>query len=377
MISIWEKEAFFAPQDVVIVGSGFAGLWSAFFLKKRYPKLQVTILDRGRVPAGASTRNAGFACFGSVSEVVYDIQTMGLDKTLALVEMRYKGLERIQKYFDEAVIDFEMSGGYELFDHSANALTANLGENIAYLNSLLREITGSKNTYKSIPGKIEKFGFAGVRHLVKNNFEGTLHSGKLVRALLHRVQSMGVAVYHGVAVKTFQEDNGGIAVITEDLPPFRTRQVLVCTNAFAKELLPQASVIPARGQVLLTSPIEGLPWKGSFHFDEGFYYFRNLGKRVLLGGARNKDFDNEQTFSMTTSEFIQSELERFLSEVILPNHKERYTIDMRWSGIMGMGADKMPLVQEVQPNVFCLVGLGGMGVALAPVVGQMAAEMLG
>lgn len=377
MISIWEKEAFFAPQDVVVVGGGFAGLWSAFFLKKNYPKLQVTVLDRGRVPAGASTRNAGFACFGSVSELVYDIQTMGVEKTLSLVEMRYKGLERIRKYFEESAIDFELSGGFELFDHSATAVTANLDENIAYLNSLLREITDSKNTYKSIPGKIEKFGFAGITHLVKNNFEGTLHSGKLVRALMHRVQAMGVAVYRGVSVQSIREESAGIAVISEDLPPFPTRQVLICTNAFAKELLPRSSVIPARGQVLLTSPIEGLPWKGSFHFDEGFYYFRNLGNRVLLGGARNKDVENEQTFSMTTSEFIQAELERFLSEVILPHHKGRYTIDMRWSGIMGMGADKMPVVEEVQPNVFCLVGLGGMGVALAPVVGQIASEMLG
>lgn len=377
MISIWEKEAFFAPQDVVIVGGGFAGLWSAFFLKKNHPKLQVTVLDRGRIPAGASTRNAGFACFGSVSEVVYDIRTMGVDKTLALVNMRYKGLERIQKYFDEGAIDFELSGGYELFDPAATSITANLDDNIAYLNSLLREVTGSKNTYKSIPGKIEKFGFAGITHLVKNNFEGTLHSGKLVRALLHRVQAMGVSVYHGVSVKNFNTDGSGVAVVTDDLPPFPTRQVLVCTNAFAKELLPQASVIPARGQVLLTSPIESLPWKGSFHYDEGFYYFRNLGNRVLLGGARNKDIDNEQTFSMTTTDFIQAELERFLSEVILPHHKNRYTIDMRWSGIMGMGADKMPVVEEVQPNIFCLVGLGGMGVALAPVAGQMAAEMLG
>lgn len=377
MISIWEKEAFFAPQDVVIVGGGFAGLWSAFFLKKNHPKLQVTVLDRGRIPAGASTRNAGFACFGSVSEVVYDIRTMGVDKTLALVNMRYKGLERIQKYFDEGAIDFELSGGYELFDPAATSITANLDDNIAYLNSLLREVTGSKNTYKSIPGKIEKFGFAGITHLVKNNFEGTLHSGKLVRALLHRVQAMGVSVYHGVSVKNFNTDGSGVAVVTDDLPPFPTRQVLVCTNAFAKELLPQASVIPARGQVLLTSPIESLPWKGSFHYDEGFYYFRKLGNRVLLGGARNKDIDNEQTFSMTTTDFIQAELERFLSEVILPHHKNRYTIDMRWSGIMGMGADKMPVVEEVQPNIFCLVGLGGMGVALAPIAGQMAAEMLG
>ena len=100
MISIWEKETFFAPQDIIIVGSGFVGLWSAFYLKKKHPELKITIIDRGIIPAGASTRNAGFACFGSLSELIYDIKTMGVDKTLSLVEMRYKGLERIQKHFD-------------------------------------------------------------------------------------------------------------------------------------------------------------------------------------------------------------------------------------------------------------------------------------
>ena len=60
-ISIWEKETFFTHQDVIIAGSGFVGLWSAFYLKKQHPKLKITIVDRGIIPTVASTRNAGFA----------------------------------------------------------------------------------------------------------------------------------------------------------------------------------------------------------------------------------------------------------------------------------------------------------------------------
>src|SRR5215216_7089572 len=99
MISIWEKESFFAPQDIIIVGNGFAGLWSAFYLKKKNPNLKITIIDRGVIPTGASTRNAGFACFGSLGELIHDSEQMGTDKMLELVEMRFHGLERIQKYF--------------------------------------------------------------------------------------------------------------------------------------------------------------------------------------------------------------------------------------------------------------------------------------
>lgn len=74
MVSVWEKETFFAPQDIIIAGSGFVGLWSAFYLKKRNPKLKITIRDKGIIPTGASTRNAGFACFGSLTELLADEQ---------------------------------------------------------------------------------------------------------------------------------------------------------------------------------------------------------------------------------------------------------------------------------------------------------------
>src|SRR5690349_24183856 len=96
-ISLWEKESFYSQADVIIAGSGFVGLWSAYYLKKKHPKLRITIIDRGVIPTGASTRNAGFACFGSVTELVKDTAMMGEEKMLWLVEMRYRGLEKIKK----------------------------------------------------------------------------------------------------------------------------------------------------------------------------------------------------------------------------------------------------------------------------------------
>jgi glycine/D-amino acid oxidase-like deaminating enzyme len=95
-----------------------------------------------------------------------------------------------------------------------------------------------------------------------------------------------------------------------------------------------------------------------------------------LGGARNKAFAEEETTDTDTTDFIQNELERFLDEIVLPSQKNKYIIEYRWSGIMGMNADKIPFVKEVKKNVFCVVGLGGMGVAVAPVLGNVAAKML-
>lgn len=376
MISIWEKETFFAPYDVVIAGSGFVGLWSALHLKKKKPKLRVCIVDRGAIPTGASTRNAGFACFGSVSELIRDAQTMGTDKMLQLVEMRFKGMRRIQKYFEDSEIDFQLSGGYELYDEKDLITTDQLKGNIDYLNTLLKPITDIKQTFKLADEELSAIGFGQTKHLVRNVLEGVLHSGKLVQSLLSSVQAMGVTIFNATEIKGFERNGNYIELKTNHHFSLSASQLLVCTNAFAKDLLPTLDIVPARGQVVLTSPITGLPWEGSFHSDEGFYYFRNLGNRVLLGGARNKAFAAEETTQMDTSEFIQAELERYLAEVVLPQYAGNYVIEHRWSGIMAMGREKMPVLQEVQPGIFCAVRMSGMGVALAPIVGQTMAKML-
>jgi hypothetical protein len=58
--------------------------------------------------------------------------------------------------------------------------------------------------------------------------------------------------------------------------------------------------------------------KGTFHLDRGYYYFRNIGNRILLGGGRNLNFDEENTTEFAQTEIVQNKLE-LLKEVILPN----------------------------------------------------------
>jgi len=376
--SLWEKESFFAPKDIIIVGSGFVGLWSAYYLKKANPALSVCIVERGTIPTGASTRNAGFACFGSVTELVADAARMGEDKMMSLVEMRHKGLKRIRKVFADKEISYEESGGYELIDEGRNPDINALRSNIDWLNRKLKKLIKKDKVFHLEDGLIDEFGFSGIRHIIKNRLEGQLHPGKLCQSLLRLIQSMGVTLLNGVEIKGMEKINDNLILQTDQSFYLSTRQLLVSTNAFAKQLLPGVDIEPARGQVLVTSPIRDIRFKGSFHFDEGFYYFRNLGERILLGGARNTAFEQEHTADFSTSEAIQGNLEKFLKEVILPDPRSPFTIDFRWSGIMGIGGEKMPLTMEVEPGIFCAVRMSGMGVALAPEIGKlMAGKMTG
>jgi gamma-glutamylputrescine oxidase len=375
MFSIWEKETVLAPQDIVIAGGGFAGLWSAFHLRQRYPKARIALLEKEFMPMGASTRNAGFACFGSLGELVADAAELGTDAMLELVAMRYRGLQQIEKYWKARKIDLDWCGGYELFP--PGALTdEKLQHDITTINKWLAPLTGSRNTFSDVSRKIDRFGFGNTAHLVFNKAEGALHSGRLADALQRHLLKEGVQVINGIAVTGFSEENDSITVQTNGGFELHSRFLAVCTNTAAGALLPEIAITPARGQVLLTSPIAGLPWRGTFHADEGYYYFRNLGDRVLLGGARNKAFEEERSDERITTQKIQGELERFLDEVILPGKKETYSIEHRWSGIMGMGSDKFPVIRAVRPRVLAAVALGGIGVAVAPEAGRQLAKLV-
>src|SRR5579871_3032743 len=160
-LSVWEKESFFAPADIVICGSGLVGLWSAYYLKRRQPSLRITIVERGIIPTGASTRNAGFACFGSLTELLADIEQMGEDKMLELVAMRFRGLKKIRKTFHRSEIGYETHGGYELLTSPGKFMDSNgLRSAIDRMNRKLKRVTGEQKTFRLRNDRISAFGFA-------------------------------------------------------------------------------------------------------------------------------------------------------------------------------------------------------------------------
>jgi gamma-glutamylputrescine oxidase len=363
--SVWETETFFAPQDIIIVGSGFVGLWSALKLAKQFPPKKITILERGLIPTGASTRNAGFSCFGSPSELLADINKMGLDATLQLVAKRYRGLLQIQQHFSAQAIGYDAAGGYECF--TANSPDwPQCHEQLYWLNEQLQPITGIANTFEIADEMRDQLGLHAFSHLVVNRLEGGLHSGMLLQALLKKVQAAGVQVLTGITVHKWEQQHKILHIHTREEIVFSAHQLLLCTNAFTPALLPAIDIVPCRGQVLLTAPIEGFKLKGTFHFDEGYYYFRNLGNRLLIGGARNAAFEEETTDAMQTTTLIEKKLTDFITNFILPG--VAFTIAQKWSGIMAMGQEKLPIVKAVAPQVYCCVRMSGMGVALAPEV---------
>lgn len=295
MLSYWEKKHF-VKYDFIIVGAGITGLSTAIELAEKYPQQRIVVLERGILPTGASTRNAGFACMGSLSELMDDIDNSSEAESLALYEARLEGLQILRARLGDDKIGFRMDGGYELLmPHEMNLLSK-----IEYLNNLLYPLM-RQEVFSYKPNTINELGF-NTQHIaavISNHVEGSIDTGLMMKNLLRLSLLKGVEVKTGMNVVGFEDGAHQVTVQCNtlyNLPfEFEAAHLILCTNAFTKYLWPQASVQPGRGQVLITNPIHCLHLKGIYHFDQGYYYFREIDGRILFGGGRNLDFDGEAT----------------------------------------------------------------------------------
>ncbi len=372
-LSYWESSTWLKP-DVIIIGAGIVGINAAIHLKKSNPSKKILILERGTLPSGASTKNAGFACFGSLSEIVDDLERCSEAEVVQLLEMRWQGLQLLRNTLSDEQIEYEPLGSFEVFTDAQEELYNQSLAIMDRFNAHLERITDVKSVFSITDDRILEFGLQGVKHLILNSAEGQINTGKMMNSLLQLARNMDITILHGVEVDSFKDNKQGVSVYTKSLGEISCQQLLIATNGFAKQLLPNIDVEPGRAQVLITSPIPNLKIKGCFHMDQGYFYFRNVGNRVLFGGGRNLDKVAETTYSHQTTEIIQKKLEKYLKETILPGID--FTIEQRWAGTLGLGKTRLPIIEKIDNNVFCAVRMGGMGVAIGSLVGKNVAALI-
>ena len=373
MLSFWERESL-TKYDYIIVGGGIVGCSTAYHLKKKYPKAEIAIIERGVFPSGASSKNAGFACFGSLTELVDDRKGLSEDEQLALVEKRWKGLLALRKILGEKNIGFEENGGFEVIRKAELPAL----EYLDHYNQLLRSVF-KNDVYSLSPNLVNEFGFKknDIETIVSNPFEGQIDTGKMIKSWWSLCNETGIKVITGCEAKSFQDEQEGVKLACQSANQsfyLEAKKLAICTNAFAQKWFTHEDINPGRGMVMVTHPIEDLKFKGVFHYDEGYFYFRNVGNRVLIGGGRNLDKSTEDTTEFGINPKIKSAILHDLEELILPN--QEFSIDMEWSGIMAFGKTKSPIIKKVSDKIAIGVRLGGMGVAIGTQVGQELHELL-
>ncbi len=371
--SYWEARHFYQPRDVIIVGAGLIGLATALSIRELKPHWSILIIDRHPVGLGASTRNAGFACFGSPSELRSDIGNRDLQDVINLVRFRWEGLSKLRQLVGDNNLRYQPAGGYEVFlDDDEVAFD----RCVKILPTLNRELAFAGSDAFSIANSsaISETGMTKVRHMIHCHHEGMIDPGAMVAHLRQLCYKSKIDLLTGHDVSKVGSDSTGAFLQTTDGLELKASCLVMATNGFTKKLIPDLPLSPARNQVILTTPIPSLKIKGTYHHNEGYLYFRNVDQRILLGGARNINLSEESTAEFGTTSPIIHYLRNFLGDIVLPD--QPWEIESMWSGILGIGPAKNPLIQWYEDRILIACRMGGMGISIGAAVGSKAAQMV-
>jgi len=365
--SYWESQFLPNRADLTIIGGGITGLSTAFFFKSKFPKKKVIVIEQFSESTGASTRNAGFACFGSISELNADLEAGLNTKELEeLVMMRIAGLSLLRRTLGDEAIDYKPVGGYELFKEPKDEVEQKFGATVEYFNERLTETLHNDQTYSfhQVPEQ-----FRGFKTAIYNCGEGKLNAGFMMKAWQKKCLDLGVEFIYGHQAE-ISKHSSTIFIKNHKI---ESEQLAICTNGYSHLLGLNIKVRPARNLVLLSEALPNLKLPSTYHHNEGFIYFRIVNQRLLIGGARNIDQSVEETHLNEVNETIKNHLLHFSQEHL---NLSKRVFRSEWTGIMGVDSTKSPIVKRISPNVVCGVKLGGMGVAIGSLVGHRLAELL-
>jgi len=368
-LSIWEKRSYWFDRDYVIIGGGITGLMTAIHIAAIEPDASIVVIEAQAIGALASSRNAGFACFGSISELESDKNIYGLDKTLEIVEMRYKGLQLLRSLIGDKYLKYEESGGTEVFDRKVSF--HQYADSVDFWNNSLSSITSSSDTFSIVALQNQLTFYSSVIH---NSLEGLIDTGELMKSLVRKAKDLNIDIHRGLKLSHYDTRPVGVELYFDQTnDALRCQQLVLCTNSLTKHIIPEVAVTPSRNQVVLTSKVNTKGISGGYHYDAGYTYFRALDGRVLLGGARNKFPEENSRSDLGSNQLNIDHLVDFLKFRILG--QQDFRIEHHWSGILSGGNDRTPIVKRVDERVTVAARLGGMGVAIGSIVGQEAATL--
>jgi len=363
----WTASSVFAAYDVVIVGGGFTGLCAGITLLKNAPQLRVAILESELLGTRASSRNAGFVCFGSASEIQRDVEIHGAEQVQTLLRLKLKGVKVLIEYLKTRKTSYHRAPAYELLMSDFPEAREKALDSLEPLNKVFHTAIGVSDYFKQNPALSKQYGLPGLGEVISMKYEAQVNPANVVAALTLLFKNLGGIFINGCTALQYHRNHDKIVVQTT-FGELKANHLVIASNAFAPILQPKLNIQPNRAQVLVTSPLAKMPFKGNYHINFGYLYFRNVeGNRLLLGGARNVDLLTEQTAELGLNSEIQAWLVDFLQSKLLQGVP--HTIEAQWSGIMGFGSELFPTHEEVEEDVFMAAGMNGMGTALGPALG--------
>jgi glycine/D-amino acid oxidase-like deaminating enzyme len=367
--------------DIAILGAGYTGLWTAYYLLKRDPSLKVAIAEQEIAGFGASGRNGGWCSAGFPVGLAELGRRYGVDAARDLQIAMIGAVDEVGLVAEDEGIDADYEkGGALRFARGKHQLPA---------------IESAIETYRSfgLDDHYQRLGEAEARARV--NVAGslgavftpncaTIHPGKLARGLARTVERLGARIYEETPVSSYSE--GPSPALHTENGDIRARVIILAGESYLSQIKRiNRQVIPIYSLIVLTRPLSDsqwaeIGWQGRECVSSNRltvdYLSRTTDGRILFGGRGapyhfgSKIADEYDRHDATHRMLREAAMEWFPSLGM-------DDFSHAWGGPLGVPRDWMPTMSfDERSGVATARGYTGQGVATANLSGRVLADLI-
>jgi glycine/D-amino acid oxidase-like deaminating enzyme len=364
--------------DVAIVGAGFTGLWTAYYLRRADPSRRVVVLERESAGFGASGRNGGW-CIGEPSGPARAVErARGAGSAAAMARAMHATVDEVGSVIEREQIDCGWAKG------GAVVVARNRGQ-LARLRR--RQALAERYGYGDAWTMLDRSQTNAIVHMdgaigaQVTPHAGALHPARLARGLACAAERHGVVVHEQTNVRSIDGRH-----VRTDHGTVRAEVVVRAAEAYTVSIRGyERAILPLGNYVVATEPIDDATWPalglaGRELFEIGVnlvaYGQRTADGRIVFGGLSGPTWwKSHVPASPMHDRRVERRLQRTLQQVFPPLRDVRFT--HHWGGVLGVPRDLLPGVgYDRATGEAWAGGYIGQGVASANAAGRTLADLV-
>lgn len=363
--------------DVCIVGAGYTGLWTAYYLKKAAPDLQIVLLEKEFAGYGASGRNGGWLTNSVTGGRDQYVHTHGLQAAKDMQQAMNDTVDEVIRVCAEEGFDPDIVKGGELNIATNRAQLKRLEDWVADEHSWGYDevkVLGQSETR-------ERIDIPGVLASIWHPHCARIQPAKLAQGLRRKVLEMGVKLYESTPVSEIRE-----RFVQAEHGSVRSTHVIRATEGFTAGLSGlKREWLPMNSSIIVTEPLpekvwDELRWKGCETLGDMahvyFYAQRTADNRIAMGGRGVPYRYGSQTDSDGTAQLKTIRKLTELTHTYFPVTRE-YKMEHVWSGVLGVPRDWSASVNYVSSTGMGFAGgYVGTGVTATNLAGRTLADLI-
>jgi gamma-glutamylputrescine oxidase len=363
--------------DVAVIGGGFTGLSSAYYIRRISPQKRVAVLEARGCGNGASGRNGAMVLTMTADRYMNFSSAPDVDKRI--YDLTAQNIQQLANLSRETGIDCELetNGVLEVFGENEDVRAAK--EYVQQARSL-----GMPVEFWSKPQLKSAIGTDAYQAAFFDPNGGHIQPMKLVRVFKASAEAAGAEIYENTTVVNIKEGPEHI-LHTSSGHTVKAKSLVLATNAFTPGLgYLRNSILPVREYVAITEPLSeqqlaGIGWQKRMPFNDSRTEVHYLGltkdNRIHIGGGSPSYFFNGGTADPIGNASHFSHLRHELNRIYPGLAQTEF--EVRWDGIVDWSLDASPAVGRMGTynNIFFGIGYSGHGVNLTSVFGRIIAHL--